>query len=158
MGTSTLASCLDSFYIVQSKFIKHFNLNEAAAIGVGIAMEKERITLLLAAVALAAAAVSVTGGVAFIGLLAPHIAKGLVGPRNQLFIPVAILLGGWLLLIADTIGHNIADPNGIPAGIISAVIGAPYFVYLLLKNNKQTRFLEEARLVIIFVFHLQRSL
>lgn len=111
-----------------------FNLNEAAAIGVGISLEKERVTLLLAAVALAAAAVSVTGGVAFIGLLAPHIAKGLVGPRSQLFIPVAILLGGWLLLIADTIGHNIANPNGVPAGIIAAVIGAPYFVYLLLKK------------------------
>lgn len=122
------------FILYKANSLNIFNLNEAAAIGVGIAMEKERITLLLAAVALAAAAVSVTGGVAFIGLLAPHIAKGLVGPRNQLFIPVAILLGGWLLLIADTIGHNIADPNGVPAGIIAAVIGAPYFVYLLLKK------------------------
>lgn len=122
------------FILYKANSLNIFNLNEAAAIGVGISLEKERVTLLLAAVALAAAAVSVTGGVAFIGLLAPHIAKGLVGPRSQLFIPVAILLGGWLLLIADTIGHNIANPNGIPAGIIAAVIGAPYFVYLLLKK------------------------
>lgn len=90
--------------------------------------------MLITAVALAAAAVSVTGGIAFIGLMAPHIAKSLVGPRNQLFIPVAILIGGWLLLLADTIGRNIIEPEGIPAGIMVALIGAPYFMYLLLKK------------------------
>ena len=90
--------------------------------------------LLLTAVALAASAVSVTGGISFIGLMAPHIAKALVGPRNQLFIPVAILIGGWLLLFADTIGRNLVEPNGIPAGIMVAFIGAPYFMYLLLKK------------------------
>lgn len=64
----------------------------------------------------------------------PHIAKALVGSRNQLYIPVAILIGGWMLLLADTIGHNLADPDGITAGIMVALIGAPYFVYLLLKK------------------------
>ncbi|MNJ77731.1 putative siderophore transport system permease protein YfhA [compost metagenome] len=66
--------------------------------------------------------------------MAPHIAKALVGPRNQLFIPIAILIGGWLLLVADTIGRNIVQPDGIPADIMVALIGAPYFVYLLLKK------------------------
>lgn len=111
------------------------SLSEPVAIGVGISLEKERITLLLTAVALAASAVSVTGGISFIGLMAPHIAKSLVGPRNQLFIPVAIMIGGWLLLVADTIGRNIIDPSGIPAGIMVALIGAPYFMYLLLKKQ-----------------------
>ncbi|WP_251132527.1 MULTISPECIES: iron ABC transporter permease [unclassified Exiguobacterium] len=109
-------------------------LNEPVAIGVGVAIEKERIQLLLAAVALAASAVSVTGGIAFIGLMAPHIARALVGPRHQLFLPIAVLIGGWLLVLADTIGRNIADPQGIPAGIVVAIIGAPYFIYLLSKK------------------------
>lgn len=109
-------------------------LSEPVAIGVGVSLEKERIILLLTAVALAASAVSVTGGITFIGLMAPHIAKALVGPRNQLFIPLAILIGGWLLLFADTIGRNLIEPNGIPTGIIVALIGAPYFIYLLLKK------------------------
>lgn len=109
-------------------------LNEHVAIGVGVALEKERRLLLIAAIALAASAVSVTGGIAFIGLMAPHIAKSLVGPRHQLFIPVAILIGGWLLLLADTIGRHIVEPSGIPAGIMVALIGAPYFMYLLLKK------------------------
>jgi iron complex transport system permease protein len=101
---------------------------------VGVSIEKERIVLLITAVALAASAVSVTGGISFIGLMAPHMAKALVGPRNQLFIPVAILIGGWLLMFADTLGRNIMDSAGIPAGIMVALIGAPYFMYLLLKK------------------------
>ncbi len=100
------------------------------AIGLGVSIEKERIILLLIAIALASSAVSVTGGIAFIGLMAPHIAKSLVGRRNQLFIPIAILIGGWLLLFADTIGRNLVDPDGISAGIMVALIGAPYFIYL----------------------------
>ncbi|MBD3921885.1 iron ABC transporter permease [Paenibacillus sp. PR3] len=109
-------------------------LNEGSAIGSGVAVGRERGVMLVVAVALAAAAVSVTGGVAFIGLMAPHIAKAVVGARHQLHIPVAILMGGWLLLFADTIGRNILDPSGLPAGIIVSFIGAPYFLYLLLKK------------------------
>jgi iron complex transport system permease protein len=122
------------FTFYKANKLNLLGLSEPVAVGVGVSIEKERIVLLLAAVALAASAVSVTGGIAFIGLMAPHIAKSLVGPRHQLFIPIAILIGGWLLLFADTIGRNIVEPNGIPAGVMVALIGAPYFMYLLLKK------------------------
>ena len=122
------------FTLYKANRLNLLGLSEPMAIGVGVSIEKERIVLLLTAVALAASAVSVTGGITFIGLMAPHIAKALVGPRNQLYIPIAILLGGWLLLFADTIGRNIIEPSGIPAGIMVSLIGAPYFVYLLLKK------------------------
>lgn len=120
--------------LYKSNRLNILGLSDPVAIGVGISIEKERIVLLLIAVALAAAAVSVTGGIVFIGLMAPHIAKALIGPRHQLFMPITILIGGWLLLVADTIGRNLIDPNGIPAGIIVSLIGAPYFIYLLLKK------------------------
>lgn len=122
------------FTLYKANRLNLLGLSESVAIGVGVSIEKERLVLLLAAVALAASAVSVTGGIAFIGLMAPHIAKALVGPRNQMFIPVAILIGGWLLMFADTIGRNLVDPDGIPAGIMVALIGGPYFMYLLLKK------------------------
>jgi iron complex transport system permease protein len=122
------------FTLYKANRLNLLGLGEPVAIGVGVSVEKERIVLLLTAVALAASAVSVTGGIAFIGLMPPHMAKALVGPRNQLFIPVAILIGGWLLLMADTIGRNVIEPDGIPAGIMVALIGAPYFMYLLLKK------------------------
>ncbi|WP_408009280.1 FecCD family ABC transporter permease [Pseudalkalibacillus sp. A8] len=122
------------FTLYKANRLNLLGVSDPVAIGVGVSIEKERIVLLLAAVALAASAVSVTGGIAFVGLMAPHIAKAIVGPRNQLFLPVAILIGGWMLLLADTIGRNVVEPNGIPAGIIAALIGAPYFMYLLLKK------------------------
>ncbi|MDN5709730.1 MAG: iron ABC transporter permease, partial [Planococcus sp. (in: firmicutes)] len=122
------------YVLYKANRLNILGLGESAAIGLGLNIGKERAVLLLAAVALAAAAVSVTGSIAFIGLMAPHLAKALVGPRHQLFLPVAILLGGWLLLAADTIGRNLLEPSGIPAGVMAALIGAPYFVYLLMKK------------------------
>jgi len=122
------------FALYRAQRLNLLGLSEMSAIGVGLRVERERIVLIMTAVAAAASAVSVTGGIAFIGLMAPHMAKALVGPRNQLFMPVAVLLGGWLLLFADTIGRNIVDPDGIPAGIMVALIGVPYFAYLLLRK------------------------
>lgn len=122
------------FTLFKTLQLNLLGLSEASAIGVGLQLDRERFVLLLAAVAAAASAVSVTGGIAFVGLMAPHIAKALVGPRNQLFIPVAILLGGWLLLAADTLGRNLADPDGIPAGVMVSLLGVPYFAYLLLRK------------------------
>lgn len=122
------------FTLYKANRLNLLSLSDPVAIGVGVSIEKERIILLLTAVALAASAVSVTGGIAFIGLMAPHLAKALIGPRNQLFLPIAVLIGGWLLLFADTIGRNLLEPGGIPAGIMTALIGAPYFVNLLLKK------------------------
>lgn len=123
------------FTLYKANRLNLLSLSDPVAIGVGVSIEKERVVLLLTAVALAASAVSVTGGIAFIGLMAPHLAKALIGPRNQLFLPIAVLVGGWLLLFADTIGRNLLEPEGIPAGIMTALIGAPYFVHLLLRNK-----------------------
>lgn len=122
------------YALFKARRLDLLSLDDAASIGLGVALERERLTLLFAAVALAAAAVSVTGGIAFIGLMAPHIARALIGPRHQLLIPIATLVGGWLLMLADTIGRNLTEPDGIPAGIITALIGAPYFLYLLMKR------------------------
>ena len=122
------------FTLYKANKLNIIRLSRAMAVGVGVSIERERIQLLLSAVALAASAVSVTGSISFIGLMAPHIAKALVGHRNQMFIPIAILIGGWLLLFADTIGQHLIKPNGIPAGIVVAIIGAPYFIYLLMKK------------------------
>ncbi|MBO9597241.1 MAG: iron ABC transporter permease [Cohnella sp.] len=122
------------YVLLKSSALNLLALNESIAVGSGVSVKRDRILLLVAAVALAAAAVSVTGGIAFIGLMAPHIAKRIMGPRHQHFIPVSILMGGWLLLLADTIGRNLVEPAGIPSGIMVALIGGPYFLYLLLRR------------------------
>lgn len=123
------------YVLYKSRALNLLALNEPTAIGAGVAVSRDRVLLMLAAVALAASAVSMTGGIAFVGLMAPHIARALVGARHQQFVPVSILIGGWLLLLADTIGRNLTQPDGIAAGIMVAFIGAPYFLYLLLKKE-----------------------
>ncbi|WP_047982272.1 FecCD family ABC transporter permease [Ornithinibacillus contaminans] len=109
-------------------------MNEPTAIGLGVPLQKDRFLFIVLAVALAAAAVSITGGISFIGLMAPHIAKNLVGPRHQLFLPVALFIGPILLVLADTLGRNVFETSSLPTGIVVALIGAPYFIYLLKKK------------------------
>lgn len=109
-------------------------LNETIATGVGVKINRERVVLLVVAVALAASAVSVVGSVSFIGLIAPHIAKRLVGAKHQNFLFLSPLIGATLLVISDTIGRIIYSEQIVPAGIVVAIIGAPYFLYLLRKS------------------------
>lgn len=119
--------------LYRAKHLNILHLGDPVSIGVGVHVRRERLVLMTTAIAVAAAAVSVTGSISFIGLMAPHIAKSIVGPRHERVIPASMLIGGWLLLAADTIGRNVlAEP--FPAGVIVSLIGAPYFIYLLLKR------------------------
>ncbi|MEA0561958.1 FecCD family ABC transporter permease [Lysinibacillus irui] len=119
------------FVFVKATVLNVLNLGELTAVGLGASIEKERRWLLVAAVGLAGASVSVSGGIGFVGLIAPHLARQLVGAKHQFLLPTAALLGGFLVLMADTVGRSILEPSEIPTGIVVAVIGAPYFLYLL---------------------------
>lgn len=121
------------FVFSKARVLNILNLGDLAATGLGASNEKERRILLASAVGLAGASVSISGGIGFVGLIGPHLARQLVGSRHQYLIPASALTGGLLVLIADTIGRWILQPSEIPAGIIVAVIGAPYFLYLLSK-------------------------
>ncbi|WP_249650689.1 iron chelate uptake ABC transporter family permease subunit, partial [Lysinibacillus sp. D4A3_S15] len=94
------------------------NSGELTAVGFRASIEKERRWLLAAAVGFAGASVSVSGGIGFVGLIAPHLARQLVGAKHQFFLPAAALLGGFLVLMTDTIGRSILEPSEIPAGIV----------------------------------------
>lgn len=119
------------FVFSKARVLNVLNLGDLTATGLGASIEKERRILLAAAVGLAGASVSVSGGIGFVGLIGPHLTRQLVGSKHQILIPAAALTGGLLVLIADTIGRWILQPSEIPAGIVVAVIGAPYFLYLL---------------------------
>lgn len=119
------------FVYLKANVLNVLNLGDLTAMGLGASIEKERRILLAAAVGLAGASVSVSGGIGFVGLIGPHIARQLVGARHQVLLPTAALMGALLVLVADTIGRWILQPSEIPAGIVVAIIGAPYFLYLL---------------------------
>ncbi|WP_235597806.1 FecCD family ABC transporter permease, partial [Geobacillus stearothermophilus] len=89
--------------LYRAKHLNILHLGDPVSIGVGVHVRRERLVLMTTAIAVAAAAVSVTGSISFIGLMAPHIAKSIVGPRHERVIPASMLIGGWLLLAADTI-------------------------------------------------------
>lgn len=119
------------FVFVKARVLDGLNFGDQLAMGLGVSIGRERILLLSAAVILAGTSVSVSGNIAFVGLIAPHLARQLVGSKHQYYLPVAALLGGLLVLAADTLGRYIIEPSEIPAGIVVAIIGAPYFLYLL---------------------------
>lgn len=106
-------------------------LGEDVSLALGVQVERERKILLAVAVALAASCISVSGGIGFIGLVAPHIARKFVGGRHPLLLPASMLFGGLLLLLADTIGRSLFGPIEIPVGIVISVLAAPYFLILL---------------------------
>jgi len=101
----------------------------------GLAVDRSRLVLLAAAALTTAAAVCAVGVIGFVGLVAPHAARALVGARHARVLPVAILIGAVLVSAADTLGRVVIAPGQIPAGLGTALLGAPYFVYLLWRTR-----------------------
>jgi iron complex transport system permease protein len=110
-------------------------LGEAEAFHMGIAVERlKRLSIVLVAAA-TGAAVSVAGVIGFVGIVVPHLLRLVIGPGHRLLLPAAICLGAILLLVADTFARVIAAPAELPIGIVTAAIGAPFFLSLLLRQR-----------------------
>ncbi|WP_432050699.1 iron ABC transporter permease [Verrucosispora sp. NA02020] len=101
----------------------------------GVRLERTRLIALGAAALLTSTAVSAVGVIGFVGLVAPHAARALVGGRHSRVLPVAALLGAALVSLADTLGRTVIAPAQIPAGLVTAMIGTPYFVWLLWRSR-----------------------
>ncbi|ASK63695.1 Fe3+-hydroxamate ABC transporter permease FhuB [Virgibacillus phasianinus] len=110
------------------------SLGDDTAKGLGLRVMSSRFQLAFLATVLAALSVAAVGAIGFIGLIAPHVARLLVGPSNRRLLLVTILIGGLLLLVADVLSRTLLAPNEIPSGIIVAIIGAPYFLWLMKKR------------------------
>lgn len=110
-------------------------LGDEVSTGLGIKVEKERTQLLFYAVALAGCATAVAGSIGFLGLISPHIARRLVGPIHSKLIPVSAIISICIILFADIISRNLFAPIEIPVGITIALIGVPYFIYLMIRGD-----------------------
>ncbi|WP_369192129.1 iron ABC transporter permease [Streptomyces sp. R08] len=102
---------------------------------VGVGVERTRFAALAIAAVLAALSVVAVGVVGFVGLVAPHLARSLVGARHGRSIPVSMLLGGVLVCVADTLGRTVVAPAQVPAGLMIALVGGPYFIWVLRKSR-----------------------
>ncbi|MGQ5711438.1 FecCD family ABC transporter permease [Desulforudis sp. DRI-14] len=110
---------------------------EDVAASLGIKVGRLRVCTLTLATLAASATVAFTGIIGFVCLVGPHICRMLVGSDNRFLIPCSCLMGAVLLLVADTLARTIIAPTEIPVGIITALMGSPFFVYLLIRKRRQ---------------------
>lgn len=123
------------FIFSKMTILDAFNLGDDAAQSLGISLKRERVLLISLAVILAGVSVSISGGIGFIGLITPNLARRIIGYKHSRQLVLSGILGSFMLLAADTIGQLISSSSEIPVGIIVALIGAPYFIYILIKSN-----------------------
>ncbi|CAJ38032.1 FecCD family ABC transporter permease [Methanocella arvoryzae] len=114
-------------------------LGDESAAHLGSDVTRVKYILLGVSSLMAAAAVSVTGIIGFVGLIIPHIMRLIVGPDHRVLIPASALVGAIFLVLADTFARMVIQPTEMPVGIVTALIGAPFFVYLLIRQKKTLR-------------------
>ncbi|MCX5727138.1 MAG: iron ABC transporter permease, partial [Candidatus Saganbacteria bacterium] len=122
-----------------SKELNAMLLGEEIARTLGVDVERVRVFLLIIASLLAAATVSVAGIIGFVGLIIPHFVRLIIGPNHRLLIPVAAISGMILLVLADAIARVIIAPTEIPIGVVMAIIGSPFFIYILRRRRMTGR-------------------
>lgn len=125
---------LVSFVFYKGRDLNVLNLGRQTATGLGIDVPRQTIILLGIAVGISSLCCAVGGGLSFVGLVCPHLARRLVGPNCRVLLPATVLTGATLMVYADIISRTLLSPNEIPVGIVAAVIGAPYFLYLLIRT------------------------
>ncbi len=141
MVLSLLPWIAAGFLLLMTK-TRVLNLLEAGdeiAVGLGVRVRGEKRTLMIAALALAAACVSSSGSMSFVGLVAPHLARRLVGSRHQYLVPASLLTGGIVVVAADAVARTVVQPETLPTGLVTSLIGAPYFLTMLVARRKGVR-------------------
>jgi len=117
------------FYYARPMNLLQFG-EESAASG-GVDVERTKRVLFVAASVMTAAVVSAAGVIGFVGLIIPHMIRMVLGPDHRVLIPTSVLLGGTFLLVSDTVARTVVSPLELPVGVLTALLGAPFFVYLL---------------------------
>jgi iron complex transport system permease protein len=118
-----------------SRKVNSLQLGHEVDQSLGGSVDRDVLVVTAIGVALAGSAVAVAGGIGFVGLMAPHMARLLVGPVFERLMPAAALLGGFLVMAADLIGRTLVGTLDLPAGIFTAAIGAPFFIFLLYRTR-----------------------
>ncbi|GIP14667.1 corrinoid ABC transporter permease [Paenibacillus montaniterrae] len=112
-------------------------LGEREAAYLGVEVERSKLIVLIVCTLLTAAAVSVSGVIGFVGLVVPHLLRLIVGPDYRLLVPLSAFGGAIYMIAADTVARLALSPKELPLGVVTALIGAPIFTYLLVKRNRQ---------------------
>lgn len=123
--------------MIYSRDLNLMLMGDETASSLGIEVDFTKKLLLIVSSIIIAACVSVSGVIGFVGLIIPHITRIIVGPNHKFLLPFSTLGGATFMIICDTLSRILAPPAEIPVGAITALFGAPYFIYLLIKNKKK---------------------
>lgn len=123
--------------LMLARHLNVLNLGDDIARGLGSSVEWQRGLLLLVSVGLAGASVATAGRIGFVGLIAPHLGRQLVGSTHESLILISAMFGGMIVVLADLLGRTLFAPIELPCGVVTAAVGAPYFLYLLIRNRKR---------------------
>lgn len=121
--------------LAHTRELNAFSLGEDNARSLGMDTERIRIRLLVISSLVTASAVAVSGIIGFVGLVIPHMVRMITGPNHKQLLPFSILVGGIFLVVSDTLARTLVAPSELPLGVITALFGAPYFLYLLYKSK-----------------------
>jgi iron complex transport system permease protein len=122
--------------LLAARQLNTLSLGDGVAVVLGMRVELQRGLLIALSAALAAVSVSVAGTIGFVGFAAPHIARRLVGPTHEGLLITTALVGGLLLVVSDLVARWIIAPSELPVGVVTAILGAPYFGYLLYQRGR----------------------
>ncbi|HEY0260071.1 MAG TPA: putative F420-0 ABC transporter permease subunit [Lacisediminihabitans sp.] len=123
--------------MLSGRILDSFAFGDTSAAALGINVQAVRWVLLAATALLTGAMVSVSGSIGFVGLILPHAVRLLVGPRHRALLPLSAIVGAIFLIWADTAARSIFDPRELPVGIVTAIVGAPIFAFLLTRRRSQ---------------------
>jgi iron complex transport system permease protein len=121
--------------MLSGRILDAFAFGDTSAAALGINVQGARWSLLAATALLTGAMVSVSGSIGFVGLILPHAVRLLVGPRHRALLPLSAIVGAIFLIWADTAARSLFDPRELPVGIVTAIIGAPVFAFLLTRRR-----------------------
>ncbi|WP_373291333.1 FecCD family ABC transporter permease [Paenibacillus marchantiophytorum] len=128
---------LTPILVTRTRILDVFQLKEDTVRSLGVSVEKQKALLMLSSIGIVSACVSVSGGIGFIGLMSPHIARRLVGISHRRMMPVCAIVGALLVMISDFIAKTVFTPAELPVGVVIAIVGVPYFVWLLYRNKQR---------------------
>jgi iron complex transport system permease protein len=117
-----------------------FLLGEEQAAALGVSVERQKFLVLTIGALLTGAAVAISGLVGFVGLIVPHVVRLVLGPDHRILLPASFLSGAIFLVLADLLARTILAPSEIPLGVVTALIGAPFFIYLLRRTKREYTF------------------
>jgi iron complex transport system permease protein len=126
-----------AFYLAPT--LDAFALGESMAAHLGVPVDRRKILIVAVAALLVAAAVSISGLVGFVGLVAPHVCRLLLGPRHRLLLPAAALTGATFVVVADVLARTLVAPEELPLGVLTALVGGPFFLLLLRRAGADYR-------------------